>query len=168
MRTVIIGLGNTVLSDDGAGIYVARELRERLGSSLDVIEAELAGLDLMEMMKGYDRAVIIDAIQLDGEEPGTVFKLTIDDMRITPRLASCHDIDLVTALELGKRLGLKMPEEVTIYALQGKDVLTLNEGCTEPVEKVMPALVDEIAGFLTDEGYRKISIPLEERSNRDA
>jgi len=168
MRTVIIGLGNTVLSDDGAGIYVARELKERLGSSFDVIEAELAGLDLMEMMRGYDRAVIIDAIKLDGEEPGTVFKLTIDDIRITPRLASCHDIDLVTALELGKRLGLKMPDQVTIYAVQGKDVLTLNEGCTEPVEKVIPELVDEIAGTLIGKDYRKISIPLEERSNRDA
>lgn len=168
MRTVIIGLGNTVLSDDGAGIYVARELKERLGSSFDVIEAELAGLDLMEMMRGYDRAVIIDAIKLDGEEPGAVFKLSIDDIRITPRLASCHDIDLVTALELGKRLGLKMPDQVTIYAVQGEDVLTLNEGCTEPVEKVMPELVDEIAGALTGKDYRKISIPLEERSNRDA
>ncbi|MFO7915074.1 MAG: hydrogenase maturation protease [Candidatus Krumholzibacteriales bacterium] len=168
MSTVIIGLGNTILSDDGAGIYAARELREKLDSSFNIMEAELAGLDLMEMMKDYDRAVIIDAIKLDGEEPGTVFKLRNDDIRITPRLASCHDVDLVTAIALGRRLGLKMPDEVIIYAVQGGDVLTLNEGCTEPVERVIPDLVDEIAGTLTGKRHRRISIPLEERSNRDA
>ena len=168
MNTIVIGLGNTVLSDDGVGVFAARRLRSRLDSSIDVIEAELAGLDLMEMMKDHDRAVIIDAIKLDGEEPGTVFKLRHDDLKITPRLASCHDIDLGTAIALGRRLGFHMPDEVIIYAVQAEDSLTLHEGCLQKVESVIPALVDEIVGMLTGSSFRKISIDLGQRKNKDA
>ncbi|MBD3179255.1 MAG: hydrogenase maturation protease [Candidatus Latescibacteria bacterium] len=168
MNTVIIGLGNTILSDDGVGVYVARRLRRRLNGSFSVLEAELAGLDLMEMMKDYQRAVIIDAINLEGEEPGTVFRLSNDDIRITPRLASCHDIDLGTAVALGERLGFDMPEEVIIFAVQGEDLLTLGEGCLEAVEKVIPPLVDEIAGMLTGEDFTRISVGLDRRKRKDA
>jgi hydrogenase maturation protease len=75
VKTIVLGLGNTILRDDGAGIYVARALRERLGGAADVREAELAGMDLIEMLRGYDRAYIVDAIQLDGEDPGVVFRV---------------------------------------------------------------------------------------------
>jgi len=168
MKTVIIGLGNTILTDDGVGVYVARRLKQVLPPSFKVIEAELAGLDMMEMMKDYDRAVIIDAIKLDGEEPGTVFRLSNDDIRITPRLSSFHDIDLGTAVALGKRIGFRMPEEVIIYAVQGEDLLTLNEGCLPSVKNVIPGLVDEIVGVLTESSFERISIGLEERNREDA
>ena len=97
MNTVVLGLGNTVLRDDGVGIYTVRALREELGGEADIIEAELAGMDLIEMLKGYDRAIIVDAIQLNDENPGTVFRLRPDDMKITQRLASFHDMDIFTA-----------------------------------------------------------------------
>ena len=168
MKTIVIGLGNTVLSDDGVGVFVARRLRGRIDSSVDIVEAELAGLDLMEMMKDHSRAVIIESIKLDGEEPGTVFKLRHDDLKITPRLASCHDIDLGTAIALGRRLGFHMPDEVIIYAVQAEDTLTLHEGCLEKVESVIPYLVEEIVGMLSGNPAEKISIALGQRKNRDA
>jgi hydrogenase maturation protease len=163
MNTVVLGLGNTVLRDDGVGIYTARALRGELGGEADVIEAELAGMDLIEMLQGYDRAIIIDAIQLDGEEPGTVFRLRPDDMRITPRLASFHDIDLVTALALGNRLGFHMPKDVVVYAVQVEDVLTLEEGCLPSVERIIPSLVAEIAAAVRGAEARQISKELGER-----
>lgn len=163
MKTVVLGLGNTVLRDDGVGIYTARALRDELGGEADVIEAELAGMDLIEMMRGYDRAIIIDAIQLDDEEPGTVFRLRPDDMRITPRLASFHDIDIVTALALGNHLGFHMPADVVIYAVQVKDARTLEEGCTPPVESIITRLVQEIACSIRGEELDRISKELSER-----
>jgi len=169
MKTVIIGLGNTVISDDGAGIYVARLLSELIGSEeIKVLETDAAGMNLMEMMDGADRAVLIDAILLDGEKPGTVFNLKSDDLRITPRLSSVHDIDIVTALELGRQLGLHMPEEVEIYAIQGKDMLTLREGCTPEVEAVLQPLADEIAAMITGGEAPAVSIGLDARRNSDA
>jgi hydrogenase maturation protease len=163
MKTLVLGLGNTILRDDGVGVYVARSLRERLAGLADVGEAELAGFDLIERLKGYERAIIVDAIQLDGETPGTVFRLRPDDMRITARLASFHDIDLVTALELGRRLRLAMPDDILIYAVQAEDARTLGEGCTGSVERVIAPLADEIAAEIAGAPYGAISIPLSER-----
>jgi hydrogenase maturation protease len=169
MKTVIIGLGNTVLSDDGAGVYAARLLSGRFGSEdISVIETESAGMNLMEMLAGFDRAFLIDAILLDGEDPGTVFRLRADDLKITPRLSSAHDIDIVTALELGRRLGLGMPSEVTIFAVQGEDMTTLREECTPEVEAVLGPLADEVEDLVRGRRARRVSIGLEERKNRDA
>ena len=168
--TLILGLGNTILRDDGVGIYVARALAERFpvqefAGEIDVSEAELAGFDLIEILRGYDRAVIVDALQLEGEEPGTVFRMRPDDMRITARLASVHDIDLMTALALGKRLGFKMPADVVIFGVQAADARTLGEGCTNVVQRVIEPLSEEIVGELEGRPYRKISMSLAERKS---
>ncbi len=168
MKTIVLGLGNTILGDDGVGIYTARVLRGDLEEHADILEAELAGLDLVEMLEGYERAFIVDAIELEGETPGSVFRLAPDDLRITPRLASFHDIDIVTAIELGKRLGLEMPSEVVIYAVQVEDALTLQEGCTPGVEAVIPDLAAEISSEVRGESPRRISRSLSERRNRHA
>jgi hydrogenase maturation protease len=168
VKTLVLGLGNTILRDDGVGIYTARALRGVLGGAAEVLEAELAGLDIIEKLRGYRRVIIIDAIELEGVKPGTVFRLHPDDMRITPRLASVHDVDLVTAIELGRRLELEMPEEVVIYAVQVEDARTLVEGCVPAVESIIPALVEEIAAEVKGEKARRISVPLSERGSGDA
>jgi len=168
VKTLVLGLGNTILCDDGIGIYVARSLAGRIGAAADVKEAELAGFDLIEMLKGYERAYIVDAIELDGEEPGTVFRMRPDDIRSTPRLASFHDIDLLTALELGRRLELPMPRQVVIFGVQVADALTLGESCTAAVERVIGPLCDEIAGEIEQAPHRNISIGLSERRKRGA
>ena len=168
MKTIVLGLGNTILRDDGAGIYVARALGERLGGGADVREAELAGLDLIEMLKGYDRAYIVDAIQLDGEDAGVVFRMKADDIRTTPRLASFHDIDIVTALALGRRLQFHMPEEVVIFGVQAEDTLTLGEQCTDAVARVIPLVAAEIAAEIAGTPHERISISLSERKNSRA
>ena len=169
MKTVIIGLGNTVLSDDGAGVYVARLLAGRFDTDdVSVVEMDAAGMNLMETLGGFDRAFLIDAILLNNEIPGTVFRLRTDDLQITPRLSSCHDIDIVTALELGRQLGLHMPEEVTILAIQGDDMKTLCEECTPTVEAVLEPLADEVEALVRGKESPRISIGLSERKNRDA
>ena len=169
MKTVIIGLGNTVLSDDGAGVYVARLLSGRFDTDdVSVVEMDAAGMNLMESLGGFDRAFLIDAILLNEEIPGTVFRLRTDDLQITPRLSSCHDIDIVTALELGRQLGLHMPVEVTIFAIQGDDMKTLCEECTQAVEDVLEPLADEVEALVRGKDSPRISIGLSERKNRNA
>ena len=86
MKTLVVGLGNPILTDDGVGVKVAYEVEKVVSSTsrqdIDVIEASAGGLRLMELMIGYDRLILIDAFYADnGNQPGTIRRLTFDDLR---------------------------------------------------------------------------------------
>jgi hydrogenase maturation protease len=142
MSTRIIGLGNSILTDDGVGIYTVREVRRCLENSgpdihVDVVETEVGGFSLMELMAGWKRIILVDSIQFDGLEPGTVVRLQPEDLHTSLRLRSVHDIDLPTVLELGRRLGLPMPGEVSVFGIQAEDALTFGETLTDAATRGM-------------------------------
>ena len=125
-RTLVLGLGNPLLTDDGVGLRVVEALRPRLAGrpGVEVDEEYCGGLRLMERLVGYDRAVLIDAI-CSGAEPGTVHVLTADGLA-GRHCASAHDVDLPTALALGRQCGAPLPatENVRIVAVEAADVTT--------------------------------------------
>jgi hydrogenase maturation protease len=138
MKTRIIGLGNTLLRDDGVGVYVAREVARRLSAAgnsdaVEVVESEVAGFALLELMSGWDRVILIDSVHFAGVEPGTIIEMRPDDLHTSFRLRSAHEIDLQTAMRLGEALELPMPEEVKVLAIQAADLRTFGESVTEPV-----------------------------------
>jgi hydrogenase maturation protease len=139
MSTRVIGLGNSILTDDGVGIYAAREVGRRLAESglhtgVDVLESEVAGFDLMEMMAGWKQVILIDSIQFEGLPPGAVIQIDPDDLHTSLRIRSVHQIDLPTALELGRRMGLNMPAKLTIFGIQVEDPFTFGESLTDAAE----------------------------------
>ena len=146
MKTIIIGLGNPILTDDGVGVLCALEIEKSLPfntkAEIDVTEASVGGIRLMETMVGYDRAIIIDAIMSkNGHKPGTIHKLTLDDLRdISPtqHSTSAHDTSLVTALEMGKRLDLHLPSQIQIYAVEVVNVSDFSETPNTAVTKAIP------------------------------
>jgi len=140
VNTRVIGLGNSILSDDGVGIYAARELGRLLSGKeppVDIVETEVAGFALMELMAGWQRVILIDSIQFDGVAPGTVLRIDPGDLHTSLRLRSVHDIDLPTALELGRRLGLCMPSRLIVFGIQAEDARTLGESMTEAAARGM-------------------------------
>ena len=141
MRTLVLGLGNPLLRDDSVGLRVAQALRPSLEGipGLDVDEDYHGGLRLMERLVGYDRAIIIDAIR-SGAPLGTCHLLNPLDMP-TRHSASSHDMDLATALELGRRSGAYLPrtEDVFLVAVEVDDVETFGESLTPEVEAAIPA-----------------------------
>jgi len=158
MNTRIIGLGNSILSDDGVGIYAAREIVRRLADAglqagVDVQESEVAGFALMELMAGWKRIILIDSIQFDGLEPGTVVRIDPDDLRTSYRIRSVHDIDLPTALELGRRMGLAMPSRLLIFGIQAEDPLTLGESLTDAAARGMNEAVDLVLKEIRNSGF---------------
>ncbi len=155
MNTRIIGLGNSILTDDGVGIYAARELGRRLAENgsptgVDVVETEVAGFALMELMAGWNHVILIDSIQFDQLNPGTVVKIDPKDLHTSLRLRSVHDIDLPTALELGRLMGLTMPSRVTIFGIQAQDALTLGESLTDAADRGMQEAVSLVLKEIRD------------------
>jgi hydrogenase maturation protease len=133
------------------GNRVAQALQERglslphgLGQEVTVAETNAAGLNLLDLLVGYDRAIIVDAIQTQGGQPGQVYRLSLDDLPFTLHTASTHDTNLATALELGRRLGMAVPREVVIFAIEVADVTTFSEQCTPEVEQSIPKVVDMV------------------------
>jgi hydrogenase maturation protease len=142
MKTLVLGLGNPILSDDGAGIRVAQEVGKKLDDpQVTVSETSVAGLSLLDSIVGYDKVIIIDAIQTKKGEAGQIYRMKPEDFPFAKHLSSPHQINLVTALELGKMLNLVMPQEITILALEAKDVSNFSERCTPEVERAIPEAV---------------------------
>ena len=149
MNTRIIGLGNALLTDDGVGLYTVREVGRLLtaaglDSEADIVESEVGGFELMELIAGWKRIILVDSIQFAGVEPGTVIRINPDDLHTSLRLRSVHDVDLPTVLKLGNQLGLAMPEVLTIFGIEGEDLLTIGEGLTEAAQRGMKEAVNEI------------------------
>jgi len=143
MKTLVLGLGNPIVSDDSVGLRVAAELRASLAGTpeIEVDEDFWGGLRLMERMIGYDRAVVIDAIQT-GAPPGTIHRLRPGDLP-TQRSASAHDANLPTALALGRQAGMHLPsdEAVVLVAIEVVDILNFGEQLTPEVEAAIPRAV---------------------------
>lgn len=134
--TIIIGLGNPILSDDSVGIHAARRLHEVLKDRKDVevVEAYAGGLRLLDALAGHDRAIIIDAMQI-GAPAGTVRRFDISELPKTRNLASTHDTDLPTAVEAGRKLGMKLPEETIIFGIEAEEVVNFGEKLTPAVAR---------------------------------
>jgi hydrogenase maturation protease len=142
MKTLVLGLGNPILSDDGVGIKVAHEVADRLNTpQVTVAETSAAGLSLLDSIVGYDKVIIIDAIQTKEGQAGQIYRMGSEDFSLTKHLSSPHQINLVTALELGKMLNLAMPQKITIFAVEAKDVTSFSEKCTPEVEQAIPEVV---------------------------
>ena len=153
MKTIIVGMGNTILSDDGVGILVARDLMERLADYpyYEVMETPLAGMNLIPMLEGYDRAIIIDAIEVSNPVPGTLHNFDLSELAATMHVTSPHGTNLYTAVELGRRCGLQMPGKITIFAIEVENVTTFSSECTPAVEKCITEVAEEIIRYLKTE-----------------
>jgi hydrogenase maturation protease len=146
--TLVLGMGNPILSDDGVGLLVAERLRgTRLPAGVEVLQSEVAGLRLLELVRGFTRVIIIDALK-SGREPGEVVRYEAAEFKGGQRYGSAHSIGLDTVLELGRTLQYPMPEEVVVYAIEASDVETFGEELTPPVaaaaERVTRLIIEEL------------------------
>lgn len=156
IKTIIVGLGNPILTDDGVGVKVAYEIQNQLGphlpAGLTITEASVGGLRLMELLEDFDRAIIIDAIQTrNGHQPGTIFTMSLDDLRTlshTQHITSSHDTSLVTALEVGKSIGMKLPEEISIFAVEVENIMDFSEDMTPAVAATISKVTEMVLRIL--------------------
>lgn len=147
--TLLVGMGNPILRDDAVGIRLARAVSARLGAvpGLDVIEeCSAGGLNLLDVVQGYDRVVLLDSIRAGGPA-GHWCRFGGAALRETMNLRNVHDVNLATALELGRRLGLRVPadEDVHVFAVEVLDNATFDDRMSEPVEAGLAECAEEVA-----------------------
>ena len=155
LRSLVLGLGNDLLCDDGVGLVVAREARKLLPPTIDVVESGEAGLALLEFLADYDKAVIVDAIQL-GAPPGTVHLLSRDAFGrvVAP---SAHYAGLAEVFSLGTQIGVKLPSHLSVVAIEAEDPYLFSEALTPEVQRAVPKAVDAVLhalGYSTSTSIR--------------
>lgn len=146
MKTVVIGCGNLLASDDAVGIEVIKILSQReLPPHVELIEAGTPGLSLIHMLEGADKAIIVDAV-MSGAEPGTIYRFTAENLPsrdIVP--SSLHDLNLVDAIELGRQLQDElMPRDIVIIGVEISRAEKFRIGLSPEVERVIPRLVEAV------------------------
>lgn len=138
MRTVIVGVGNTLMRDDGVGIYVARELMQaNLPEGVEAIDAGTSP-DAVFLLGSADRVIVIDAARLGGS-PGTIHRLTVEEATAAGEgVRSCHDMGLVRSLHV-THVGSE-PPEVEILGVEPKEI-AWGIGLSDEVAASVPLLV---------------------------
>ena len=149
IKTLLVGMGNPYLSDDAVGIRLVRDFRQRLGRipNLDVMEeCSMGGLTFLDLLDGFRRLIVVDSIRTKGGIPGRWYRFTAERLRETMNISNIHDVNFATALELGHRMGMKIPaeRETHIFAVEIIDNYTFGEQLTDEIERAYPIYSEEI------------------------
>ena len=155
-KVIILGLGNTILTDDGVGIYVVREIQKLITNHQSLItikEASLGGFNFIDLLAGFDRAVIVDAIHTKDGRPGEFYELDITALKPSARLSSLHQIDFATACELAKNMGIDFPGEIAIFVMEVEDEFSFGEKPTSNVEGAISKMANSIIDNLKNRNW---------------
>ena len=150
MRTLVLGIGNSILGDDGVGVRVAREVATRVNdANIDVRDVNVDGLNLFDHILGYDRLVVVDAIVTEDGRVGEIYRLKPERVCDPSRSAiSPHHFNLATTIEIGKELFPgAMPGEVILYAISAEEATAVTEEMTREVREAVP----RAAGLVLEE-----------------
>ena len=146
---LVIGVGNEFRGDDAAGLIVARRIIEQQLSDIEVVESGGHSAALLELWRGAELAVVVDAVSA-GEKPGKVYRFEPIKEPIPQKLfsnRSTHDFGLVEAVELSRALG-SLPKKLIVYGIVGA-TFELGESISEEmalaIEEIIPIIVAYIS-----------------------
>jgi len=142
---LVLGIGSPVVSDDALGFRVVDELRKMKVPGIDIDEASVSGLDLIEMMLDYQLVIVVDAILTGSFPPGKVMVLGQESLEATVHGVNPHDVNIGTTIALGKQLEPeRFPKEVVFVAVEVNDVWTVSDHMTPEVEASLSEAVQTV------------------------
>jgi hydrogenase maturation protease len=151
-RTVVLGLGNPVVSDDRVGLAVAEEvqrlLAERPLDGVDVQFSTRGGFELIDLLSGYARAILVDCVAAPAPEPGRVRELALDNVAGSARLVGAHELCVGDAFAFARQMGIPMPDQVTIFGVEGGELTLISEQMTPSVAAAVAPLAARIHAML--------------------
>lgn len=144
MKTVVLGVGNPILRDDGVGIHVVNQLKEHINDpNVTIDEALTGGMNLLDMIQGYDKAILIDAIKMKNGRNGEVKRFLLSDFS---SVHSCnpHDVTFLEALRLAEKLGEdRIPREIVVIGIVLEEMpLEFGEQLSSTVAAAVPKAVE--------------------------
>jgi hydrogenase maturation protease len=145
MKTLVLGLGNTLLKDDGIAIRIVEALQPALISHhIDVKISSLSGLALIDEILGYDRLIVVDAIQSHTHQVGDVFSIEVSDMQKAPAGASPHYIGLPSVIRYCRLYNLDFPEEIKVLGIEVEDPFTVDDNLCDKLQLEFNTIAEKV------------------------
>lgn len=142
-RSILVGLGNPILSDDVIGLIVAGEVHKRLpGFDLELSSSN--GLDIVDRILDHDFAAIIDSMVTGKYCPGKVLRLDLQRSMPTLRASDVHGVGLNQAIELARACGAAVPRRIVVYGIEVVDPRSVGDLVSAAVSERIGAIVEEI------------------------
>jgi hydrogenase maturation protease len=152
VKTIVVGLGNPILGDDGVGWQIAGQVQQHsdFPPDVDIDFLSVGGISLMERLIGYERAILIDSFVTNENPIGTLKCFSLDELpnRALGHTYSAHDTTLQNALKIGQELGAQLPKEITVVAVEAQNVYDFSEHLTPTVAAAVPHAVQAIIDLL--------------------
>ena len=148
-KTLILGLGNDILTDDGIGPRLVHDLAQNIDDpNIQFDTACCGGLEIVEYIKGYEKVVFIDAIRTRDGKPGDMYYFIPSDFRETMHLSNLHDVNFLIALNLGNTLDMNLPSDLHIIAIEIIEDMEFSEEFTMPLKEKYPEILEKVSVLL--------------------
>lgn len=155
---LVLGIGNLVMSDDGAGVRAAQRLMRdyRFPANVEVMDGGTLGLDLLPKLEGIQRLIVIDAVET-GKVPGTCVRLTGEELPIALETKiSPHQMGLKDLLSVARLLG-HCPDEMVLIGVQPK-CIEMETELTAEVEASIEIMVANVLNELKKWGVSPLPV----------
>jgi hydrogenase maturation protease len=146
-KTVILGIGNVLLSDEGIGVHVANALSGmNLPQGVSVIEGGTDGFRLLNIITEADRLIVVDAVK-GGAEPGSIYRFNVDEVKNVPSgfRTSVHQVGILEVIDLSGLIG-KTPK-TTVIGVEPKSLemsLELSPEIKEKIPRIIELVFEEL------------------------
>lgn len=146
METLILGIGNVLLGDEGIGVHCIKYLeKQKLPTNVHLLDGGTGGFHLLEYFQKYSRIIMIDAT-MDGNPPGTIKIISPKFSNEFPNVLSSHDIGLKDLLETATLLGT-FPQ-IILITVSISEIQTMNLSLSKKVESAIPSIIEKINELL--------------------
>lgn len=151
-RITVMGIGNPLVKDEGVGIRVIETMMTTLAfpENVTLVDAGTMGMGILNLFQDCDYLLVIDAVDGTGEPPGTVVRMTPEDMAPNTIKHSLHDMRLVDVLDAAMLMGVR--PEVDCVGIQILDMDGIAIGLTPDVEDAVPRAVQAALDVLAERG----------------
>ena len=154
-RTLLLGMGNPILCDDGVGHELARRIAAGLGAAR-ISSSSRSARSVVSTCSSWSRdstsSIVIDSIKTRGGRPGDWYRFGGASLHDTMNLSNVHDANFATAMELGRRMGMHVPAEsdIHVFAVEVQENLTFDEHLSPKLESAVSGICEEMLGEVED------------------
>jgi hydrogenase maturation protease len=141
-RIIVLGIGNSILGDDGIGLRIVEDLSKTMNETIDFIQTEEMGFGLLDFLTGYDAAIIVDSVQTGGI-PGSIHLFSIRDFKPEQSLSN-HYVGLPQLAAMANRLNIKFPGDISVIGIEVKDPYQITMTLSDELKKKYDCILEKV------------------------